>query len=918
MRPIKLKMSAFGPYAGTVTLDMDSLGRDGLYLICGDTGAGKTTIFDAIIFALYGEPSGTYRNTAELRSKYADAAVPTEVELVFEYSDKVYTVRRSPEYMRESKRGGGMTLSRAEAELIHPDGSVISKNREVDEAIRLLIGVDKTQFSQIAMIAQGDFRELLLASTDTRIKIFRKLFNTGLYRELQESLKSAVSTASREYEMLSASVLQYLDGISSNENSSTELDDAKSGKLSRDEVHAIVKSVIDGDTEDLATLLKETAELEEALKERTTELGKAQEIEKSRNALNNARLQLDTKTAALTILEAELEKETNAAPERDKLYESITLTKNDLPRYDELEALKLRLAEEIKSDAKISAELSASIAAHAEKKKLLALLMEEADTLKHSGEAKEYLEAKIRELSTERERLSALLVDVREYESMTSLLDKAKAEYLAVSNKSEQAQNTYRQLNKLFLDEQAGVLAESLGEGLPCPVCGSTDHPSPAKKSSHAPSEEELKRAAEISEQTLAEAKKKSAAASMLAGKCEEKHAAVKQAAKSMLFDTGTDIDKKCAEKIAGCDSKIKKLANELSAEIERIKRRDELSLLIPRITSEAEEADSIARRLSEESSAVKNRIDSISEAVGRLASELEFDSRSAANASIEARTAKLAILQKNLDEAVKRHSDCKAEVIGLNDSIARLEASLSNSVKYDLDSLYAECTALDDKKRITGESAAALKLRIDKNTSALEKYLHTAEKLEKAEKHLISIRTLSSTANGNISGKEKIMLETYIQMTFFDRIIARANTRFMMMSDGQYELKRRTVSENHRSQSGLELDVIDHYNGTARSVSTLSGGETFKASLCLALGLSDEIQSSAGGIRLDTMFVDEGFGSLDENSLSKSIETLLKLSDNCRLVGIISHVSELKERIDKRIVVTKDRTGGSDAKIIL
>ncbi len=918
MRPIKLKMSAFGPYAGTVTLDMDSLGRDGLYLICGDTGAGKTTIFDAIIFALYGEPSGTYRNTAELRSKYADAATPTEVELVFEYAGEVYTVRRSPEYMRESKRGGGMTVSRAEAELIRPDGSVITKSREVDEAIRLLIGVDKTQFSQIAMIAQGDFRELLLASTDTRIKIFRKLFNTGLYRELQESLKSAVSTATREYEMLSASVLQYLEGISSGEKSSTELDDAKAGKLSRDEVHAIVKLVIDGDTANLAALSKETAELEEALKERTTELGKAQEIEKSRDALNNAKSQLVTKTAALATLEAELEKETNAAPERDKLYECITLTKNDLPRYDELEALKLRLAEETKADAKISAELSASIAAHAEKKKLLALLSGEADTLKHSGEAKEYLEAKVRELSAERERISALLADVREYESMTALLEKARAEYLMVSDKAEQMQATLNRLNRLFLDEQAGVLAERLGDGLPCPVCGSTEHPSPAKKSTHAPSEEELKRAAEISELTLAEAKEKSAAASMLAGKCEEKHAAVKQAAVSMLFDTDTHIGAECTKKIALCDSEIRKLSDELSAEIGRIKRRDELSLLIPKITSEAEEADNRSRRLGEESSAVKNRIASISEAVGRLTSELEFDSRSSANASIEARTAKLTSLRRRLDEAVKRHGDCKAEVMGLGDSIARLEASLSDAAKYDLDSLYAECTALTDKKRIAGESAAALKLRIDKNASALEKYLHTAEKAEKAEKQLISLRTLSSTANGNISGKEKIMLETYIQMTFFDRIIARANTRFMMMSDGQYELKRRTVPENHRSQSGLELDVIDHYNGTERSVSTLSGGETFKASLCLALGLSDEIQSSAGGIRLDTMFVDEGFGSLDENSLSRSIETLLKLSDNCRLVGIISHASELKERIDRRIVVTKDRTGGSDAKIIL
>ncbi len=918
MRPLKLTMRAFGPYADTVTLDMDRLGKDGLYLICGDTGAGKTTIFDAITFALYGEASGSHRDAAQLRSKYAASDTPTEVVLVFDYSGDIYTVRRSPEYKRESKRGGGMTTSRAEAELICPDGTIVTKIKEVDEAIRTLMGVDKTQFCQIAMIAQGDFRELLFAATDTRIKIFRKLFGTGLYKELQEELKSAAASAHREYEMLSFGAKQYLDSIYADDSFSDELEAARSGKLTSEETLVLAEKIISADKSEHTALSERMTVIERELSELAKSLGKAQEIEKNKNALEDAKTQLIARSAALDSLTEALKQESARAPERDRLHEHITLTKGNLPRYDELEELRGQQANEMRGVSESSSALADILSQHEKSKAELRILSGEAEELSHTGEAIERLEAEKRELSARRQALTGLSHEISMYGAMTKQRDAVKAEYILISTHAEQMQATLNKLNKAFLDDRAGVLAETLSDGSPCPVCGSCHHPNPAKKALRAPTEEELKQAAEISEKTMAQAMEKSADAERLIGKCDEKYSAILRLSAELLGAEYDDIENECKKQTDICDASISKVSTELSAEQKRITRRSELAVIIPKLTAEIEALDTKSRKLSDEVNAAKSRLGNIDESIKKLTSLLEFNSRLSAQECIEAETAELSKYRAALEDAITRHNDCKAEVSGLGETISLLESRLKDASEIDTCALTDKHNTLTDEKRLLSERITALQVRIEANVSALTKYRSAAYKLASAEKQLISLRALSNTANGNISGREKIMLETYVQMTFFDRIISRANTRFMLMSGGQYELKRRIVPENNRSQSGLELDVVDHYNGTERSVSTLSGGEAFKASLSLALGLSDEIQSSSGGIRLDTMFVDEGFGSLDENSLAQSIDTLIKLSDECRLVGIISHVSELKERIDRRIIVTKDRTGGSRAEIVV
>jgi len=300
-----------------------------------------------------------------------------------------------------------------------------------------------------------------------------------------------------------------------------------------------------------------------------------------------------------------------------------------------------------------------------------------------------------------------------------------------------------------------------------------------------------------------------------------------------------------------------------------------------------------------------------------KLLKTLEYESKVKAEEAVAILENKRKQLKQTLDKAQKAYTNCKSGVDSLNGTIKALIAQLKDAEEIDIEAEKKQQSELTREKKTLSEKITQLSSRLDQNNGALRNIQERGDRLSEVETNWIWAKALSNTANGNLSGKEKIMLETYIQMTYFDRILARANTRFMVMSGGQYELKRRIEADNNRSQSGLELDVIDHYNGTERSVKTLSGGESFKASLSLALGLSDEIQSSAGGIRLDTMFVDEGFGSLDEESLQQAMRALYGLTEGNRLVGIISHVSELKEKIDKQIVVTKEKSGGSRAKII-
>ena len=368
--------------------------------------------------------------------------------------------------------------------------------------------------------------------------------------------------------------------------------------------------------------------------------------------------------------------------------------------------------------------------------------------------------------------------------------------------------------------------------------------------------------------------------------------------------------------------SEAEALADELDEKISRaqaeINRREEINELLPEKNKALESARETLNKLSDEVKAKTIENVSLEKRISELKKKLIFESKNEAENRILSLNEEAESIEKSYDEALKAVNANKEKLTSLKSAKAEIQKRLGNDTDIDLEKVRENKKLLEVRQAELDEKSKAVHSRITANKISLENINTRLAEIKKVEEKWRWMKALSNTANGNISGKEKIMLETYIQMTYFDRIISRANRRFLVMSSGQYELKRRTEAENNRSQSGLELDVIDHYNGTQRSVKTLSGGESFKASLSLALGLSDEIQSSAGGIRLDSMFVDEGFGSLDEESLSQAVKALSSLADGNRLVGIISHVGELKERIESQILVTKDKSGGSRAEIIV
>ncbi len=921
MRPIKLTVSAFGPYAGKTILKMDKLGENGLYLITGDTGAGKTTIFDAITYALYGEASGDNREPSMFRSKYAEATTPTEVELVFSYAGKTYTVKRNPEYERPKSRGEGFTTQKAEAQLIYPDGRVVTKQRDVDNAIRDIMGINRSQFLQIAMIAQGDFLKLLLAPTEERKKIFRQIFKTQLYQDLQDRLKKESGQLNDKCDAARNSIKQYIDGITCDENDvlSIEVEKAKNGLLSAKDVMDLIDRLLTQDHDKKTAIQKSISDADKALEIVNANLGKIEAKEQTQKALDQAQNNLTRENEANLALKAAFDIEKEKISEREQLAEEKAKIVAEFPRYEALAALEKQIKKDEDVISKKERQLKKDREQYAIDEAEFEKLKTEFESLSDAGEGKEKLsrqKEKVQEKLTKLQNLSALFETFHE---LGDNLDALQSDYKKASEASEKATADYEAKNRAFLDEQAGIIAETLESGKPCPVCGSLEHPCIAHKSTKAPTEAQLKRAKENADKTRK-------AVEDLSGKCKEAKGIldakkveteklVKELWQSVAFE---DAENKLPEEQKVVFAEITALDTALSEEEKKVSRRSELTESLPKTEKALKERDKDISNRNTELEADKASLSEKKKQRDADKESLRFDSIAEAQSKSDALEKTVSEMKKAYDNAQSALSDSDKKIAGYNASIAELSKQLSSDCVLDKEAETKKKAELSQKRAVDDDAAKALHTRIESNTKVLANIRAKVGDLDTLEKRYTWLKVLSNTANGNISGKEKVMLETYIQMTYFDRIIARANTRFMIMSGGQYELKRRKEAENNRSQSGLDLDVIDHYNGTERSVKTLSGGESFKASLSLALGLSDEIQASAGGVKLDTMFVDEGFGSLDEESLDQAMKALSGLADGHRLVGIISHVADLKNRIDKQIVVTKEKSGGSKAQIIL
>jgi len=918
MRPLKLTMSAFGPYAGRMELDFETLGSSGLYLITGDTGAGKTTIFDAISFALFGEASGGSREPGMLRSKYAEPGIPTEVTLTFRYAGKEYTITRNPEYMRPKGRGEGMTKQTASATLICPDSAPVTKPKEVNTAVRDILGLDREQFAQVAMIAQGDFLKLLLAETRERQKIFRNLFHTNLYVELQDHLSKQANKVKYQWEDVENSIRQYVEGIFCDEASAYagKLRMAKDGELPVAEILVILAELLKEDQEKQKALEAELQEKDAALEMVVALLTRAETFQKARSDLVRAEAEEAKTDLLLQQRQEELTQQQAQKPRLEQLAQEITAVDLNLPEYDRLMQLQRSLTEAQQQKGQAEQEISTALA---EKQSLCAeieVLKEERSGLENVSAEKEKLLRQKQEQHQKRDQLQKLISDIVKYQTQQENWETARRQYLAADEKSTKLLQEYDTKNREFLDEQAGVIAGGLEPGKPCPVCGSLHHPAPAVMADCAPTEEEVKKARKAYEKAAKDTQKASAAAAKEKGKAASLEEALLRQTEVLLETRDVaEAEISAREAVSVLNDSIENLETGIREIAKGQERKQQLETLIPgkekRLAAAEERLSGAKERMASSAASAE----ALEEQIVTLKEKLTFDSKSAATAHRSALEQKRRELQTALETAEAACTACREKLLSLRASVRQLKAQLEGSTEVDLQAQLDQKEVLNTRKTAILREQKTVHSRLISNRASLKNIQSKSEEMTALEEKQKWLRALSDTANGTLKGKEKIMLETYIQTTYFDRIVARANVRLMKMTGGQYDLKRRKTADTMRGQTGLELDVIDHYNGTERSVKTLSGGESFKASLALALGLSDEIQMSTG-IQLDTLFVDEGFGSLDPESLNQAYNTLAGLTEGNRLVGIISHVAELKDRIDKQIVVTKDKCGGSRAVI--
>ncbi|MCI7736280.1 MAG: SMC family ATPase [Clostridiales bacterium] len=920
MRPVRLTLCAFGPYAHRTELDMDRLGESGLYLITGDTGAGKTTLFDAITFALYGEASGQERRAGMLRSKYAEPALDTYVELTFALRGGVYAVHRVPDYDRPKKRGEGFTHQSAEATLTLPDGRVVTGSQNVTREIEGIIGLTRDQFAQIGMIAQGEFKRLLLAGTDERRAILRRIFHTERFEALQRELGQRANAAQREARDAVRALLQEADLLRMPPE--LEAEDAplaaQREPLQVPERMALAERGVALDRAQMAQALERRAALQALSAALSERIGRAKAIETAREELvraaealasakeraeesareeartNALRPREDALTAEAAGIEAKLGEYTRAQALEDEAVDAQTRA----------ETLLLRAGEDRRARDKLHGDIAVA-------KEKVARLPE----VTAQGERAQAEAAQARERAKRLGQLQEALSALGESERAAQRAAQKEAQALAARDK---AYRERAQAEASFLGAQAGILAATLQEGRPCPVCGATAHPAPARPLAEAVSEAALNRLKQAYDraEALATACHGDTAAAVSARDaaqgqaralaCELLGAYQRDSAAQRARDE-QDAAQRLAQERGQAAEQAQTLAERLANTQRRIpeKEREEAAL-----TEQLQSGETRAAALAGEAREKRRQSE-------QIRAGLPFASRKEAQARLDALKAEKERLHAAIEAAAQESRRAQEALASAAARRKAIEKQLEDAPQEEaLGALQERGAALEAEMAVLGETERALHARIEHNAQTLERMRSALADAQQKQALSRTLGALAATANGQVSGRDKVTLETYVQMTCFDRVIARANVRLRGMTDGQYELRRRETADNRQQQSGLDMEVVDHLNGSARDVRTLSGGEAFKASLALALGLSDEIQSGAGGVRLDSLFVDEGFGSLDARSLEQAIAVLTSLTQGHRLVGVISHVEELGRRIDRKIVVTKAREGGSRVRI--
>lgn len=936
MKPIKLVLSAYGPFPEKTVIDFDKLGSDGVFLISGPTGSGKTTIFDGICYALYGTASGNLRTPKMMRSTYAESDTKTFVELRFSSHDKEYRINRRPEQEIKKINGNGTTVRPSEVSLEILDGgsTVFTGKREVEEKIKEIIGLDSNQFRQVTMIAQGEFLKVLNSSTEERMEIFSKIFKTGRYTWLQEELKLAVKDMSLSISEIEKELNQEFNNIFTPEFLENEDEYIGLSEL----LYPQKKEMLEKAYLNVKEKGKENIALkDELMKEKERLIKESANLESIISHFSK----LNEISEQLEVLEAEKEsivKNQNSIPKMKKGIEDIIYTISKLealiPRYQKLEASREKISkqrEELTSREKNIRQLDNKCE---QIQKSLDSNKTDLEKIEKELNKSEDVNIQLNLRLDFQTTLAKVLDTFEKIETLNKKFDevseKAREHQIAYISLKEE----YNNMEVFYLKQQAGILARDLENGKPCPVCGSISHPNPARSADVLYEKADLeskKKALEKAEEVFNKSRQE---ASLTKGNRDvtEEEFKLSITALKNSFDKQNNSFKKMIEEYVndsfemsrGDYLKIKDILvedinnlKEIQSTLVEYKKKHtllkasinayekDLNALIEDNNNQKEYYNKLAGEYKASKELYENELN-----------QLEYKDLENLNAII-------ANHKSNLDKDKKTITDLETKIdnyytqynnlkSGRQTLLSLIDGKNEVIVKNDYEKFNLKVDNLKTQI-ISVESEITENLSVLKNISrALDIYEGSLPILHDKKELLDQYSNLSATCSGELPGKAKIKLETFVQMTFLDRILTRANIRLLKMSEGRYMLNRDDKGDNKRSQTGLDLSVHDLSNNTFRSTKSLSGGESFQASLCLALGFADEIQNSSGGIQIETMFIDEGFGTLDNIALKNAVDSLVDLSKGNKLVGIISHVDELRERIDKGINIEKSSFKGS------
>ncbi len=939
MRPVKLTMSAFGSYAGVETIDFECV-KNGIFLITGDTGAGKTTIFDAITYALFDQTSGGGRDGEMMRSQYADGGTPTYVEFTFSYREKYYQIRRNPNYKRTSKRRnkeGELTLTKetAAVELTLPDGQVFpGRIREVNEKIVEIMGVDAGQFTQISMIAQGEFMKLLHAPSRERKEIFEKVFDTRIYRTLQMQLREqgkevygSLADNRKLWEHETTGVICPQDSESRND---WELCREKQ-ESQPEQILEVLNQILKEMEKKEAQVSQKEQENHKAFTENSLKIEQAQELNQRFMQMEQEAGKIEQLKLEITNIQAQEQEVKIQTQEQDLHYQSqmpgllqkIAGWKALLPKYALLKE-KQKLLSQIKDkQRKIEEKETKVVQSLQQKKQELQKGRELIDELEQETELLAELRQKEKEL-LERQRI---LAEMEKRAEGLHRLETTCSQYQEQVRKAlegyQKKSGEYEEKNRLFIEEQVGIIATKLKEGDPCPVCGSKEHPKKASLSKEAVTQQEVEDAKRVREQ-----------ADKVLNQKREVYQEVKE-----QYEKEKSLLEQDAERLFGAEQSREQIVQEGKAcreEYTRVKEQriqtegkqklcEEQKKKQEQVQLKQQELEEQKEQAMEQRYSMKAEYETASQSLENLITELPYEMEQELKQNLlDAEAEKTALeqerekLEKRLGELQKLLAKNQGTLTTQQEYMNRLKEELQGKEQADTKELESILLKLKEGQRELEREKLDLAGNKSRNQQIFKNLNVLYKERSLLEEKYTTINTLDRTANGKLNQQAGLDLQTYVQRRYFKYIVAEANRRLVKMSGSQFILQCRDMENlGKRGEVGLDLDVYDLVTDRVRDVKTLSGGESFMAALSMALGMADIIQHMAGKVHLDTMFIDEGFGSLDEEARSKAIGILNELAGDKRMVGIISHVTELKEQIDRKLVVSKAEKGSHAAWIL-